>query len=139
MLSQLLGLIPFKAKIWLGIAIFVAITVVGGTIKHLYASREEAKTKLTVSETLRETEYTTFTEERRNFKVQIDKLNDTIKELELKKEAYEDTVRLKDDKLLQADATKQAIIVKEIQRDSSCENRYNIISDIMRDVHNAIK
>lgn len=133
MLSTILGLLPIKTKLGVGVGLLIVILGIGGVILYQANKIDSLKTELTTCQVERKSERLIFEEERVKAKTVIDNQNFKISEYEVDTVAVTARVNKKEKALIEERAIQQQQVDKELSVDSSPNNQLRVVIKIMKD------
>lgn len=136
MFNALWNLIPINYKIVAGVILAVIVLVIGGTFYYQSYKIDQYKTKLTTCQTERKYERDIYASEIKGYKLTIKNQNDAIQQYKVDVISYERTIKEKELALIEANSIKQTEIELELTKDSSCENQFKMMNNMLKEFSN---
>lgn len=133
---NLLDLIPAKVKAAISIGTLILILILSGIVYYQANRIESLKVELVTCQVERKQDRIIFEEERIKATNYINDQNDKITQFEVNLSSVSKAVNHKEKALIEARATAQQQVDKELTTDSSSDNQLRIINRIMKEFAN---
>ena len=131
MLNTIWKITTVKEKIITFFIMLLFLFVVGLAINYQYREIQKLNKQIVLLEVNKQYDRLLYDMERSNLTSTIERQNKIIEDLRIDEDDYKQSIHEQEIKLLADKLGKQSKILKELEKDSSLENQFKLISNIL--------